>query len=275
MSNKLFILLSAALLLLAACKPCDDPTNPECENYCNDWRNPDCFNFCIDSLNPACPNYNPCFAEKQVSADFWIIESGELVTLFDTLYRDTVLSSDLVFQAINVRPDWNYTWYIGARTYDGPRVSLSFSSAPSYERIPIVLVVSGPENSTCFPESDGRDTLIRWFVRISPPDPTRGKWSGYRNGNLQDTVWLEFFRDPEPFGDLRVRGTVADFSEGFPGFDAGGLTFRKHLFRTSCCNQIRGLILRDPAKVGDFDSVRITYSFPGTDTFRIDGRRVR
>lgn len=92
---------------------------------------------------------------------------------------------------------------------------------------------------------------------------------------MLDAVTLEFFRDPDPNGALRIRGSMDDFSEGYPGMDAGGKTFRKHLLVAACCNQIRGLILKDPAKVGDFDSVRITYSFPGTDTFRVDGRRVR
>ncbi len=274
--NKYLLLTTMAVLLFAACKPCDDPTNPECKNYCDDWRNPDCFNFCIDSLNPACPNYNPCFAETRVSADFWIIEDGSwgYLTLTDTLYRDTVYSTDLIFQARNVRNDWNYTWFIGATTYKGPRVSLSFTTAPVLERIPIVLVVSGSENATCFPDSDGRDTLIKWFVISAPSEPFTAKWHGYRDGNRQDTTSFELFRNPLN-GGLFVGGTVVDFDGVFPTVTEAAIAFRKYLFVTTCCNQIRGLILRDPAKVGDFDSVRITYSFPGTDTFQIDGRRAR
>ncbi len=142
------------MLFFFSCKPCDDPSNPACENYCDDPSNIECF------------NYDPCFGKNPVSAEFVIEESlpGRSTTYF--IESDTVIyGSNLVrFRAIHEAE--NYTWRIGndPREWNTRSVTLYFKD---YLDISVSLSVSSTPDTSCFPHDNGQDTAIRKLVTVS------------------------------------------------------------------------------------------------------------
>lgn len=137
--KKLLLLLGLAAVI-AACKPCDDPTNPECPNY-----------------------VDPCKDAFQTSADF---QFGTNLPFEDTarfIPSDTVLGGEITFKA--TYPADTYWWKIGEdpREFSTPSVSLRFSTP---ENITVVLIVTRTPDTLCFPDDDGRDTVIRRVVMV-------------------------------------------------------------------------------------------------------------
>ncbi len=178
--KKLLLLLGLAAII-AACKPCDDPTNPECENYCDDPANPDCF------------NYDPCLGKVPVSAEFKIEEiiEGRKSTRIET---DTILYSVFLTGPENAT---RYEWHIGtdARTFTSKEVFLRFAWQDTNTSVPIVLIVEGAPNSDCFPDDDGRDTFRR-SIFVAPARMARivGRYRGVRKLFPTDTITIEISR---------------------------------------------------------------------------------
>ncbi|MDX2284412.1 MAG: hypothetical protein NW241_09630 [Bacteroidia bacterium] len=259
---------AAASLLLAACKPCDDPANPECPNYC------------ADETNPKCPNYDPCTAETPVSADFRIIENGSWgsLQLFDTVYYDTVRSTNLISEALHVHDDWTYTWYIGSETYEGALCGLDYSPAPKGIPVGITLVVEGPPNTACFPDDDGRDTMTRQVVFTSNSFFT-SLFHGHLNGNLEDTITLGFRLHPTN----PLLTALYNFKRGCSQeYWNKASTSRSLIFNTGSsakCDYPTGKMVRDPEKTGDFERVRCEYTLTPSGSAPIpmvfEGRRVK
>lgn len=267
MKDYAIIFIISLALLMHACRPCDDPTDPECPNYC------------VDATNPACPNYDPCTAQTPVSADFRIIENGSwgFMQLFDTVYYDTVRSTNLTSQALHLHDDWTYTWSIGSESYEGPQCSLDYSNAPKGVPVSITLLVEGPPNTACFPNDDGRDTVSRQVV-FKNDTFFHSLFHGYLNGDPTDTITLGFYRK-EPF-----LGAMVNFKRGCEetsGSYSSTSTFRSVRFYGSDnrCDNPSGRMVRDPDKVGDFEKVRCEYTLTPPDSDPIpmlfEGRPVR
>ncbi len=256
-----FIPFLLLLLFLPSCKPCDDPTDPECPNYC------------VDETNPECPNYDPCWDQTEVSAEFRIMESSSygLMNLEDTVYYDSVVwGNNLITEAIHEHPDWTYEWKIGSEVYDGMRTALKYSTVPYNTPIPIQLIVHGPPNTTCFPEEDGKDTLIRTVVfKLFTNESTF--YHGYLNGNPQDTITIGF--TPEGLYQFK--------RDCFGGYFNGVGTYKRTKFiswSSSKCDRPTGEIVRDPDKIGDFNHVEARYTLQsdsGTVEMLFEGRTVQ
>jgi hypothetical protein len=136
----LYSLLCGFIFIGFGCEDCEDPTNPECDNY------------------------DPCYGLSPVTASFEMYEytiglEGWLES-FDMkqvpMIDDTAISDDITFKA----PEGfsKYTWLIGAETIHD-RV-FARSHIPKGVNIPITLIVEGA-TSTCFPNDDGIDTLTK------------------------------------------------------------------------------------------------------------------
>ncbi len=145
------------LLLFAACKPCTDPTNPECENYCDDPANLECF------------NYDPCYGKNAVSAAFTIEEviggRGDSVYYIPT---DTVIAGPNRVRFRAVQEAESYTWRIGndTRVWNTRSVTLSFQNPTE---VNVVLAVSSTPNTDCFPLDNGLDTVLKRLVVYPRP----------------------------------------------------------------------------------------------------------
>jgi hypothetical protein len=200
MRTPFFLLLSASLLL-AACKPCDDPTNPECENYCDDPANPDCF------------NYDPCFNQTEVSADFEMAEIlGSIVGLDTIIYieTDTALRGNFVrFRAAQLAD--RYEWHVGSdpRVFNSQEFRLFFQDPT---QLLITLIVERKANTDCFPNDDGLDTLTKRLV-IVPKEQSAivGTYRGSTTANPNEIYELTFFKrniyeDSTQFSHISVTG---------------------------------------------------------------------
>ena len=185
-STLLYILLfvSGIAVMLYGCKedcPCDDPTNPVCDNY------------------------DPCFGKRTVNTFFKVRRSyggfpppGDWCDLTPS---DTFNGSTIHFSI----PDGglgnqSYEWQIGseAETRKGEAFEVDFSD---YLRdngwetwIPITLNIRTPLNE-CL--SDPNDTLVTvtrelFFTETNTPSVPTGKYKGYFTNEPDNEVTIEF-----------------------------------------------------------------------------------
>jgi hypothetical protein len=166
-------------------------------NSCRDNEDP-----CQDPRNPECENYNPCLDAKQVSARFHIYEYSQFHSLdpnwvnYDT---DTSVMSGIVFNALETNAQ-SYTWYIGNETQprSGPSVTIDFSNNRTPKRIR--LIVHKEPNLRCFPNDDGIDTVDRMLYFVNYLDtaniPVLGTFKGVsnRNPNQEMTIKIGFHK---------------------------------------------------------------------------------
>ena len=200
MNKYLFVLPLAWLLLLAACKPCTDPTNPECENYCDDPSSPECF------------NYDPCLDKASVSAAFEIAEVVGYVNYDTIIYvpTDTSLEKNFVRFRAEQEAD-SYEWRIGSdtRVFTTREVSLFFQGPT---QLSITLILKRSPATECFPDDDGVDTVSRRLVVVPREESALiGKFEGATDQNPEERYVVEFFRyaypqTPTIFQEVRLTG---------------------------------------------------------------------
>jgi hypothetical protein len=197
--------------------------------------------------------------------------------LVDTVYYDTVRSTNLISEALHVDDNWTYIWHIGTETYDGTERSLDYSTAPKGVPIRITLMVEGPPNTACFPDDDGRDTVSRQVVFTSNSF-FASLFHGYLNGNKEDTITLGFLLHPTN----PLLTALYNFKRGCSQeYWNKASTSRSLLFNTGSsakCDRPTGTMIRDPEKTGDFERVRCEYTLtpPGSAPIPMlfEGRRV-
>jgi len=131
-------------------------------NGCNDDECP-----CDDPTDPMCENYDPCYGKTPVTADF---EMGYILRVtppFDEYVEE--FQPDYAFERVNIgfRPkNFNpnegikYTWLLGSEVIEEAEFYRNFSSTTEDE-IPVTLIVEGKPNLDCFPLDDGKDTLTK------------------------------------------------------------------------------------------------------------------
>lgn len=124
-----------------------------------------CKKKCDDPYNPECENYDPCYGKKPTSAAFKIWESGSSIvapTYAFAYETDTIIGRDATFAAVEQGNDVQYLWEIGSETYTTSKVTLSFSSVPNNTTIPIKLVVTKKRiDKQCFPTDTGIDSTVQ------------------------------------------------------------------------------------------------------------------
>jgi hypothetical protein len=161
----LILVVGFAAFTTSGCKRCDDPSDPDCKNY------------------------DPCFVQGAVSAEFELFEKG--FGWPDQLpVRRQINACNSVILRAKQELD-SYEWYIGSELNPrtGRQVTVSFGCTP-YGQIPIRLVVKGPPNLICDPNDDGIDTLVRdLFVLRSDSLPISGKFRG-RHQHIQEEEFV-------------------------------------------------------------------------------------
>jgi hypothetical protein len=104
---------------------------------------------------------DPCACASEVSADFDIIELERMIqfnpigTLTDTIIRN----ANVIFRAHEENAE--YKWTIGSENVTTQEVIRKFTDAWVGLNIPITLVVNKTPNSTCFPDDDGYDSVVK------------------------------------------------------------------------------------------------------------------
>ena len=131
---------------------------------------------CVDETNPECENYDPCFGEKPVTADFEISVLFRSVTPegIPDWNPDVAFGRGLLgFKAIGYPHSDNrikYTWILGAETINEPYFERDFIDTREDENdIPITLIIEKEPDLDCFPEDDGKDTLVKYIRFVDSP----------------------------------------------------------------------------------------------------------
>lgn len=154
------------------------------------------------------PIKNPCDCGQQpVSANFTITETRAwpswLMEKFEPYDTDTLMFGSAVFTAFE--DDAKYTWLIGTETLHDKEVKRS--NFPSGQTVPITLIVEKTPDNECFPNDDGRDTLIRYLYQAESPCESliNGNYHGVLESNQQDTFTVYIDNCP-PYPDINGNG---------------------------------------------------------------------
>ena len=173
------LLFSGLMVLYNGCKdddcPCDDPTNPVCENY--DL----CYGITPVTADFEIGHFRPASVNKRYMPD-WIP---------DMAFRRTVIG----FRPKSYDPkdtSVKYTWILGAETIHDGEFERDFSDTRE-SSIPVTLIIQKKPNLECFPDDDGRDTLTKQihFVDRSCDFLTNGDFKVLFEGE-KDSVIIKF-----------------------------------------------------------------------------------
>jgi hypothetical protein len=248
------LLLVLIPFLNSCCKKCQDPSNPDCENY------------------------DPCFSEKPVSASFKIFETASgPVSYWKDYETDTVGSSYPKFVA-DIKDAEEYEWIIGAKTYNGKSVSLSFIGVPDKSVIPITLIVKKKPNKDCNPNDDGVDTVTRNMV-IANECKLFSVFEKYRfHGSFtdspKDTFTMSFYRDTT---FLSYPTVIEPLIKEYRFYERSGVTFgyRQVEFSSDDTPSYKGRAFLKP---NDSLEVNFEYYLPLTEPKKLKtflGKKVR
>lgn len=257
----LYALLSIALLLFISSCECDDPTDPDCDNY----------DPCWDATEPVKASFT-------MSERYWF--ANGVKELFVQKDVDTAMINAIEFEA----PEGfdKYTWLIGAEIIHD-RI-FERGGFPRGESTPITLIVEKTPNRLCFPEDDGIDTLTRHLYitghhRCSTL--VQGKFEGYfeHQPNTKRTVEFKICSD-------RPRGGWGMFAYGLTD-DCDSVGIDDLIFRYKEINFWGGGWSSDcgvpfgSAEIApdDNNAIKIEYVYfdPGPlagETRKFEGRRV-
>ena len=170
--NSIFIITTFVLLALGSCKkekPCQDPSNPDCENY------------------------DPCYGKKAPSADFIIGQSSNQsyfgMKSYEFVSDDTMFAPfywPVTFMA--KEQDAEYEWELGAETITARRFSRGFDNA-GYGRYFAKLTIRKEVDNSCFPEYTGTATFTKYFeIRPFYEFPIIGKYRVLFEGEKDSTI---------------------------------------------------------------------------------------
>ena len=157
-----FFALLLTLFSLQSCKDCDDPRNPDCDNY------------------------NPCIDAKATSATFTIREATYF-HLIEPTFNDFLMDTDssyynsIYFEAVQQDAD-SFIWQVGSEVEPryGKQINVTFPDNLRGTTFNVRLIVKRKPNTQCFPSDDGIDTAMRkfYFVRFNEPLSWEGTYYG-------------------------------------------------------------------------------------------------
>ena len=255
-----------------------------------------CKKECQDPTNPQCENYDACYGKKDISAAF-VIE--ELVN--GRGFECDTIGSIARFTALGEAD--SYTWYLGTEVIK--EKSFTRLGFPKDRWLSVKLVVE-KKRDACFPNSSEKDSLVKSFYVWPPiitnngsyyilinPYPIYGTYSGSLkskpslvfNASLLDTNWVDSANFPSTVGIMRGIPYPPNYGTDKITLDIGfgelcDVISPKALHIS--CQGYKGI----PAMKGyawldknDAKSITIAYSFKDTltgvwasDTFR--GRKI-
>ncbi len=267
MRNLLLLTALLGLLAWSGCKkPCEDPTDPDCENY------------------------DPCYVANPLSPDF-SIEEVVGITLKASFFTDTVLAngfSSVRFTAMHGYQ--SYSWQIGTddREFTDRVVSLQFIDPIG--TISVRLIAKKYDwqlDPICRPGDDGLDTMVRQLTVVKRKETrVEGTYFGRveRKNGVSDTLTVKVdWRTPDsvlfPNGMVSIDnfprgcvddtpyGSYQDVFYGYTGFSYVGGTYPDTCFRIRAIGEVHA----------GRDSLLVAYTLmqDRSDTLTFRGRRVR
>jgi len=183
-----------------------------------------CKEECDDPTNPDCPNYvepiDPCAGTHPVSANFTISQyagPGNNDLYIETQYH---VRANSLIKLWAEEENASYKWIIGADTIYAREYSFQFPTDFYDQIIPLKLIVHKQPNTNCWPNDNGRDTLIR-NVHVQPSCTASflGKFYGAWEDSPLDSFFISFRLtdwDQWPGEDCNAligRGLNGDFND--------------------------------------------------------------
>lgn len=106
---------------------------------------------------------DPCANQKPVTASFKTRENVAVSDYMKNYFLD--IPCDTLIQNGEFTADevdaTSYTWKVGARVYQGKKLSLGFGNVTPGTVVPVKLIVIKTSNKNCFPDDDGIDSLTK------------------------------------------------------------------------------------------------------------------
>ncbi len=225
---------------------------------------------CCDPANPECPNYDPCYGESEVSADFKFFArygfGADAVWVEETKF----VGSPVLFSANDKDAD-AYTWYLGLDTFTGvTEVERSINQLPD-GTYPAALVIEKSPNTQCFPFDDGRDSIHLNFEVVDRCDALPfGVFRGKRMGVDSDSIDIEIYLADYDTGEPCVPTSTGYFvncagqNDTVAG-DPGIGTYSRWNYWGSGFGSPRGEMIVHPDWTVEFDYeyYNVNYSFKG------------
>ena len=222
------------VLSFAACdrdddQPCDDPTNTDC------------------------PNYDPCFGKDSVTATFQFLARYGVGADAPWYPETKFIGSPIRFSAIDTAAD-SYTWYLGTDTFTGnSNVQLEINQL-NPGMYSAGLVLEKEPDLYCFPDDDGRDSLMLYFEKVEICDGlTIGKFRGIEQSLSSDSIEIEVFlgnittgvscAEPMSIYFMNIQGE----NDTLLGHSNGYGIYSRSFFGGSGSGSLRGEIIVDEA----------------------------
>lgn len=165
-NNVGFVLFFLVLSSLTSCKKCNDPQNPDCDNY------------------------DPCYGKEQYSAKFLMKEGFSSTDgRVDYFFSDSVLLGYMVwFESEIEDPNVEHRWYVGSEVFEGRVTPGRRFDDPSIVRpttIDITHVIEYEPNNSCNPNDDGYDSVTQtmYLIKYYSELQTFGKFYGAFEGS--------------------------------------------------------------------------------------------
>jgi hypothetical protein len=195
-----------------------------------------CKDKCNDPGNPECQNYNPCFGKSETSAEFIVEEDLLGFGLEGIWYKaDSITPSfnnSVRFSALNNAD--SFIWTIGGGVYNTKSVVLNSFIPNSTVEITLIVFNKNP-NVLCFPNDDGKDTFVRticvWprikeriggvygYTVLTNPYPISGYYQGYYQSHPNQKTIVALFDSiyqPAPNTPLKRDWDVRGVSRNIP-----------------------------------------------------------
>ena len=142
---------------------------------------------CTDPTNIFCENYDSCYGEKPVTADFQIKQfSLFLPHQFDE--NEGIVFGRARLKFVPKEGGAKYTWKLGRETITDSSFYREFYKTP-YGEYQVTLMVEKEPNKRCFPNDDGKDTLTKTFRLVSGCDlNSSGIFKGLFEGEKDSSI---------------------------------------------------------------------------------------
>lgn len=244
------------LVAVASCKkdddisecPCDDPSNPECENY------------------------DPCFGNEEPNARFFTEarltwpEFGENLWIHDTILKGGLIRFRSPFEGDGI----SHKWYIGAEIIEEASVTRNFNQVQRPATLTVSHVINYPIDTICYPQAIGIDSTSQTFSLIDAYSElltVDNVFRGVLNNNPDSFDFkfrlLQFSTGiPSQWDTHSTTGYLINFHNNQDSVRNDGWSITNTHFTLTDGSIPKGMLIIDPSDL----SVEMNYNFPDNET---------
>jgi len=178
---------------------------------------------CQDPANPNCENYDPCYSKTKADASFTSYELLEETPSDhnvgfkgEDVATDTIISTNFALFKADYDAEY-FEWSVGTdpRVWNDREFALRFSSVPYYTPIEVRLKVYKKTDISCFPGASDTAVFTRTLVTV-PRDSSRvkGRFQGYLESKPTESNFFEIdlIKDQRENDGIAVSGITPNCS---------------------------------------------------------------